>query len=567
MSNSQKQTRQIKAKPIFLRNPLVGIAVDLKNRLPLYCSDLKDGFHPKILSASLLMYFASICPALTFGEFLVSKTSKNYGVTEVLLSTAICGSIFSLLGGQPLIIVGVTGPVSIFSLTIYTICQGLEIPFLQWMFWISVWSCFMHVLLAILNGTNFIYYVSRYSCEVFGILIAVIYIVTGIQDLVGFFSSEPLESALLSLLIGLATFYLSMTLHHANSWVMFNKLFRLILADYGASATLLIVTALSYAGKFGEVSLNRLDRNLPKEFSRTNGGGWVIEPMEGFETWAVFAAILPGFVLTVLFFFDHNVSSLLSQKQEFKLKKSSAFHWDFLIIGLMILLCGILGIPPTNGLIPQAPLHVRALAEIREEEKGGYKKVEYLKVHEQRVSGLLQSVVIGLTLLFLSTIGMIPVAVLSGFFLYMGFATFEGNQFSDRVKLFFTDKSLVPPYRYLKKIPFRTIAKFTGIQLLALGLIYGITWSPAAISFPVFILLLVPLRNVVLPRVFTKEQLELLDSDQDPVDYSVNKENFRENGGGHDDSRSRKRVDLQSRPDENGEEMEIYHNDEENNEG
>lgn len=539
------------SQPKFCKNPFLGIFLDLQKRIPKYFSDFKDAFHPKILSASLLMYFASICPALTFGEFLVSKTEKSFGVTEVLMSTAICGSIYAFFSGQPIVIVGVTGPVSIFSLTIYSISQSFEINFLQWMFWISVWASFMHILLAILNGTNFVSYVSRYSCEVFGILIAIIYIVTGIQDLVGFFGTEPLDSALLSLLIGLATFYLSMSLHHANSWIYFHKIIRLILADYGASCTLIIITALSYAGKFGDVKLNRLDRNLPGSFGTTSGRDWLIYPLDNdFPTWAIFAAILPGFVLTVLFFFDHNVSSLLSQKKEFKLKKGSAFHWDFLIIGLMILLCGILGIPPTNGLIPQAPLHVRALAEIKEIDAIGYKKTEYLRVHEQRVSGFLQSLVIGLTLLFLDTIGMIPVAVLSGFFLYMGFATFEGNQFSDRFKLFFTDKNLMPPYRYLKKIPFLVITKFTLIQLIALGIIYGITWSPAAISFPVFILLLVPLRSVLLPKIFSEEELELLDSEKDPIEHNLGNSQTNQ-----EDSRIRRGG---QRKDEIGEEMDIY---------
>jgi hypothetical protein len=45
-------------------------------------------------------------------------------------------------------------------------------------------------------------------------------------------------------------------------------------------------------------------------------------------------AIGPGVILTILFFFDHNVSSILSQKREFHLKKPSAYHWDFFVIGI-----------------------------------------------------------------------------------------------------------------------------------------------------------------------------------------------------------------------------------------
>ncbi len=58
-------------------------------------------------------------------------------------------------------------------------------------------------------------------------------------------------------------------------------------------------------------------------------------------------------MLTALFYFDHNVSSLLSQRQAMNLRKPAAYNWDFVVVGLMVVVCGVLGIPPTNGLIPQ----------------------------------------------------------------------------------------------------------------------------------------------------------------------------------------------------------------------
>jgi hypothetical protein len=48
----------------------------------------------------------------------------------------------------------------------------------------------------------------------------------------------------------------------------------------------------------------------------------------------IFVALGPGIILTILFFFDHNVSSLLSQKREFHLKKPPAYHWDFFVLGI-----------------------------------------------------------------------------------------------------------------------------------------------------------------------------------------------------------------------------------------
>jgi hypothetical protein len=57
--------------------------VELRARLPLYLSDWRDAWHRKVISAALLMFFTSIGPALTFGEYLTSRVGNNYGTVEV----------------------------------------------------------------------------------------------------------------------------------------------------------------------------------------------------------------------------------------------------------------------------------------------------------------------------------------------------------------------------------------------------------------------------------------------------------------------------------------------------
>ena len=55
----------------------------------------------------------------------------------------------------------------------------------------------------------------------------------------------------------------------------------------------------------------------------------------------------------VLFYFDHSVSSQLAQTANFNLRKPSAYSYDFYLLGSMTLACGLLGIPPVNGVLPQ----------------------------------------------------------------------------------------------------------------------------------------------------------------------------------------------------------------------
>ena len=49
------------------------------------------------------------------------KTDQWMGVTEMMVSTAICGILFAIFSGQPLIVIGATGPVVIFEEALYKV--------------------------------------------------------------------------------------------------------------------------------------------------------------------------------------------------------------------------------------------------------------------------------------------------------------------------------------------------------------------------------------------------------------------------------------------------------------
>lgn len=57
----------------------------------------------------------SILPALAFALDMFNKTGMQYGVNEVLLASVLGAVVFSLLACQPLVIVGVTGPITVFN--------------------------------------------------------------------------------------------------------------------------------------------------------------------------------------------------------------------------------------------------------------------------------------------------------------------------------------------------------------------------------------------------------------------------------------------------------------------
>ena len=75
------------------------------------------------------------------------------------------------------------------------------------------------------------------------------------------------------------------------------------------------------------------------------------------------AALIPALIIAVLFYFDHTVSAQMAQLEEFNLRKPPAYHYDLLLLGFMTLLCGLIGLPPVNGVLPQ----VRCLCVLEEE--------------------------------------------------------------------------------------------------------------------------------------------------------------------------------------------------------
>jgi len=523
------------------RRPFAEMRNDLNRRRPHYLSDWTDAYTRKVVSSALFMFFTSIAPGITFSALLGDQTRVDgraqLGPVEVILSTAVTGSIFAIFGGQPLVIVGVTGPVTIFTIAVFNISDALGIDFLPFYCWVQIWAALMHMGLAASNACSLITLVTRYSCETFGMLIAVIYIYNGLRNLITYFVDLDPQPALLSLVVGLGTTWLALLLTSARSWSILNRTARTLLADYGATASIFFFCFVPYMGANYDLTPAAHGDNItastiatldvPDAVEPSADRGWLINPADC-PAWAIVLAIVPALILTVLFFFDHNVSSLLAQAPEFGLKKGTAYHWDFFVIGVQMLVTGLLGIPPVNGLIPQAPLHTDSLCEkewrTRPAGHSAHDKVEVIThCHEQRVSGLAQAVLIGLTLCALTVLGYIPIAALDGLFIYMGIASFGGNSFYQRLVLFITDpaRRAARGLDFLDGVPSGVVRRYTALQLLILACIFGVTLVPYAnCLFPVLIAVLVPLRIVTLPKLFGRENVDALDADGNAPDLA-----------------------------------------------
>eukprot|EP00658_Telonema_sp_P-2_P071050 TRINITY_DN60381_c0_g1_i1.p1 TRINITY_DN60381_c0_g1~~TRINITY_DN60381_c0_g1_i1.p1 ORF type:complete len:610 (+),score=124.44 TRINITY_DN60381_c0_g1_i1:374-2203(+) len=485
-------------------------------------------------------------PAVIFGNQLNDNTDGLMGIPEVIFATGFLGMWYAIFAGQALVLVGVTGPVVFFTTTVFTLADTIDAPFLQFMAWICIWSGLMHIVVAASGATVLVQRVTNFSGEIFGFFISVAYIYLGLKDLVKLFDeddtrsitcpdrSKPTvaEAAFAGLCLAVLMFVLSNALHVAQTWRFFNGTVRELLSSYGMVASIVFCTALSYIPTLEESGLKRL--NVPDDYTypkpgpaRPGGSSWLLDITgNGIEAWHIAVAIVPAFMLLVLFFFDHNVSSILAQSARFNLKKPAAFHWDFAVLGVSMMLCGFLGIPPGNGLIPQAPLHVRSLATIEEEEFEGVKRERYSNVLETRWSALFQSALCFLTLFLFEALGTIPQAVLAGTFLYMGVSGLPGNELWDRLQCLAMQPGLRPDFGFVRELEWPKVVYYTLIQLLSVVVIFLVSFNffvdspPIAVTFPLLIAVLIPVRTKLLPMWFTEFELDNLDRVDEAEDIS-----------------------------------------------
>lgn len=132
------------------RRPFGGLVRDVRRRYPKYLSDFKDALNSQCMAAVIFIYFAALSPAITFGGLLGEtrrwndrppanklpiletvaegvclllgeKTDGLIGVSELIVSTAVQGVVFCLLGAQPLLIVGFSGPLLVFEEAFYSV--------------------------------------------------------------------------------------------------------------------------------------------------------------------------------------------------------------------------------------------------------------------------------------------------------------------------------------------------------------------------------------------------------------------------------------------------------------
>ncbi|XWX02178.1 hypothetical protein V2A60_010211 [Cordyceps javanica] len=498
--------------------PLRLLKVDFRNLRGRYLSDWTI-FNQQVLASAVYIFFTNILPGITFASDLYVLTGKSWGTIEVVFSTGLCGLAFALFSAQPLCILGVTGPFSVLAENIYKLCnEHFRVDFLSVMAWSLIHAGWMHLLLALFNAHDWtMQYVTHFSADIFSLLNSVIYFHKAALELKRTHSQVSLAAFLYAVIGAFGTCTLAIFLSTANSWQpLLHRYVRLGLSEYAAAISIIVWIGIPRIGELASLDHERLE--IQTSFRPTNPqrDTFFVEFWKLDVGW-IFLSIIPGAIITVLFYFDHEISSIICTVQRYGVRKPGGFAWDIALLGITTILCGILGIPPANGLLPQAPLHSESLIHYVEAETtdveppGGNTSTKVARTYEQRFSAFLQAAFIMIFVCppFQKVLGLTPTSVLAGLFMFMGYESLSVNPILPRIANLLTPTGELAPLP--ANVTWLGMHTYTITQIVLTGIVFGVTLTVAAPAFPLIIIALVPLRLAFMNKIWSKETLRAVD--------------------------------------------------------
>jgi len=534
-----------------------GFINDFKSTIGTHWVAEMINFNQKTVAVSMLMFISVIAPTLTFGAVYGRNTESQIGAVETLLATSWVGCAFALFSGMPTIIIGSTGPVLIMTTAMYSMSKNLDIPFLPFYAWVSVWICIYTSVTAFFDLTRYVRLATRFTDDIFALLIVSIFILNAIGNPFSeggvLYYLDPnhtmhdklaenipeddysyLETSLLSIMLGLFTTATIFFLRGFKTSAYFcNQGVRNSVHDFAVTIAVITFTLIQ---QFGFTSIEIQGLNVPDKFEPTftccDSTCKTFWPTDcdqqaapaGTRNWFAslgdlngkgyvpFLAAGPGILAFVLVYLDNGITWHLIYNPNNNLQHGESYNWDLFLNGFCNLINGMLGLPWLVATTVPCIVHLNNLAE--RDSKGNI-----VSVQETRLTGLISHALVGFSLLVLKLIKLIPLPVLLGVFLFMGLASMPGIQFWNRILMFFMQPSKYPDTPYTKYVDTKKIHLFTVLEICFFcGVFIVQNTKSIAIIFPFMTLLCIPGRLFLLPKFFEGWELLLLDGENEMIE-------------------------------------------------
>lgn len=484
-----------------------GLRSDVAVRVPHYLSDFTDALHRKVVSSTFYLFFACLANAIAFGTLSGFLTRGEIGTIEMIVATAIGGIFYALFSAQPITLLGGTGPIVIFTALLYQACQVLGIVFITTYAWVGIWAGGILLVLSITNASNWMRYFSRFTDDIFAALVSIIFVVEAIRNLWDETHEPGIGVDAVSMIVFLAagTFLIAIVLTRISRSERHRGSTLAKCADFGPSIAIMVMTVVAFS--FSSISVQ--GPVLPTSFETTTSGRpWTVDILSA-PAWVMLGASVPALFAAILLYLDQNITSRIINESGEVLRKGRGYHLDLMIIGALTFGFSLFGMPWIVAATVHSVNHLKGLSGAR---ALAGKLVHY--VVENRVSALVIHLLIAASIFLLDLVALIPVPVLFGLFVYMGYVSLRGNDFAARsVQTFlsFITRGHVGP----DAVEDTAARRYTILQAGAFVVLWVVKSSVIGILFPIFIALCVPFR-MMIARWFRDEDLTVLD-DFDPT--------------------------------------------------
>lgn len=324
------------------------------------------------------MYFAVLAPLVTFGGLLGEATENHISVIEALFGGMLVGVAYGFCSGQPLSILGPTGPILVYEAIIYEMCKSFEWDYLPLRLCIGLWVGVILLVLVATDASACVSYITRFTEENFALLIAVIFIKSAIQKVIDLEQEFPLHATdcycdpvnqtekqlygssyeflplnetfsynkyqctfipqndtdvivngwqtqgchivenvfLASVLLVIGTFSITVGFKNFRSSNFFPSWVRGLLADFAV-----VIAMVSMTGIDIWLNVETPKLNVPANFSPTlRERSWLVHPLGNNPWWSALFAFLPALLATILIFMDQQITVVIVNRKEHLLK-------------------------------------------------------------------------------------------------------------------------------------------------------------------------------------------------------------------------------------------------------
>ncbi|KAL7672341.1 hypothetical protein ACOME3_007229 [Neoechinorhynchus agilis] len=328
-----------------------GVSMEVQLLGKYYWKSINSAFNWTCLLCVFTMFITCLVPTITFGAILAEATDQMLDVKKMLLATSMNGMLFSALSGQPLLILGPTGPMLIIEEFILEMSNHFKVNFIAARLWVSVWVEVFTIIVVAFEGPFMIRYFSRFSEEIFAVVIALTYFYEPIKWLVKTYKANPIllnytnvnksalcelemnsscnnvtkkplpNIALLSTLLMLGTAIVAIKMSNIRFSKLFNKTTRKLIGMSSLFISITVMVSLDHLLTPGIVVTKRvyvpnasLNHSMP-----WNVDWWLVTSDGVNRSWLYFGTMLPAILTLIVIFIETELVGLVLKRKPIKI--------------------------------------------------------------------------------------------------------------------------------------------------------------------------------------------------------------------------------------------------------